>query len=123
MDAELIKCACNGSFLDKLLQPALLSMLAAGPSYGFQLLSDLEHNGMISGDSLDPAGLYRTLKRMETAGLVSSFWDMETSAKPRRMYSITEQGLSCLGSWHRTLLEYRNSLDTILRAIECGKQT
>ena len=122
MDAELNKCACNGSFLDKLLQPALLSMLAAGPSYGFQLLSDLEHNGMVSGDSLDPAGLYRTLKRMETAGLVSSYWDTETSAKPRRIYSITGQGLSCLESWHRTLLEYRSSLDTILQAIERSKR-
>ena len=118
MDNELIKCACNGSFLDKLLQPALLTLLAAGPSYGFQLLSDLEHSRMVSGDSLDPAGLYRTLKRMETAGLVSSFWDTETNAKPRRIYSVTDQGLSCLESWHRTLLEYRNSLDTILRGIE-----
>ena len=118
MENELTKCACNGSFLDKLLQPALLTLLTAGPSYGFQLLSDLEHNGMVSGDSLDPAGLYRTLKRMETAGLVSSFWDTQTNAKPRRIYSITDQGLSCLGSWHRTLLEYRNSLDTILCRIE-----
>ena len=118
MDNEQIKCACKGSFLDKLLQPALLILLAAGPGYGLQLLSELEHNGMVSGDSLDPAGLYRTLKRMETAGLVSSFWDTETSAKPRRIYSITDQGFSCLGSWRRTLLEYRNSLDTILCEIE-----
>ena len=119
MDNELTKCACNGSFLDKLLQPALLTMLAKGPSYGFQLLLNLGKNGMVSGDTLDPAGLYRTLKRMESGGLVCSFWDTESCAKPRRIYSVTDQGLDCLKNWYKTLLEYRSSLDTILRGIEC----
>lgn len=118
MDNDVAKCACKGSFLDKLLQPALLTMLSKGASYGFQLLSDLEKNGMVSGDSLDPAGLYRTLKRMESVGLVSSFWDTESCAKPRRIYSVTEQGLDCLKNWYKTLLEYRSSLDTILSGIE-----
>lgn len=117
-DNEFTKCACNGSFLDKLLQPALLTLLSAEPSYGFRMLSDLEHNGMVPGDSLDPAGLYRTLKRMEGAGLVRAFWETENCAKPRRIYSITDQGLICLENWHRTLLEYRNNLDTILCGIE-----
>ena len=118
MDNELKKCACNGSFLDKLTQPALLVVLSRGSSYGFQLISDLEHSGMVSGDSLDPAGLYRTLKRMESAGLVRSFWDTETSAKPRRIYSITDQGRACLNHWRDTLLEYRANIDTILAGLE-----
>lgn len=118
MDNELKKCACNGSFLDKLTQPALLAILARGSNYGFQLISDLEHSGMVSGDSLDPAGLYRTLKRMEAAGLVCSFWDTETSSKPRRIYSITDQGHACLDNWRDTLLEYRANIDTILAGLE-----
>ena len=114
---EKEKCACMGSFLDKFLQPALLIILAKGKSHGFQMISDLESSGMVSGDSMDPAGLYRTLKRMEAAELVTSYWDTETTSKPRRIYEITEQGRSCLGTWEKTLLEYRSNIDAITRGI------
>ena len=67
MDACLEKCACRGSYLDKFLQPAILVVLQRGSSHGFQMISDLEKSGMVSGNGLDPAGLYRTLKRMETS--------------------------------------------------------
>lgn len=112
------KCACNGSFLDKFVQPALLVLLTRGDNHGFQMIADLEQSGMVSGDSLDPAGLYRTLKRMENSGLVSSHWDTDSTAKPRRVYSITEEGRHCLETWHTTLKEYRNNLDAILREID-----
>lgn len=111
------KCACNGSFLDKFIQPALLVILTRGDNHGFQMITDLEQSGMVSGDSLDPAGLYRTLKRMETNGLVSSYWDTDSAAKPRRIYSITEEGRHCLSTWQTTLNEYRSNLDAILREI------
>lgn len=119
---EKEKCACNGSFLDKFLQPALLVILTRGKSHGFQMISDLEESGMVSGDSMDPAGLYRTLKRMEAAGLVTSYWDTETTAKPRRIYEITEQGRECLLTWENTLLEYRGNIDRIIGAIASGRE-
>ena len=82
MDLAAEKCACRGSFLDKFLQPAILVVLSKGSSHGFQMIADLEKSGMVSGDSLDPAGLYRTLKRMEAAGLVRSYWDTEATRSP-----------------------------------------
>ena len=117
MDACLEKCACRGSYLDKFLQPAILVVLQRGSSHGFQMISDLEKSGMVSGNGLDPAGLYRTLKRMETAGLVTSYWDTESASKPRRVYSITDEGRHCLAAWEKTLLEYRSNIDAILRGI------
>ena len=112
-------CACNGSFLDKFLQPALLVILTRGENHGFQLISDLENSGMVSGGSLDPAGLYRTLKRMEANGLVASHWDTCVTNKPRRVYSITEAGTHCLQAWNKTLQEYQKNLNTILQQIDC----
>lgn len=112
------KCACNGSFLDKFLQPALLVILTRGENHGFQMITELEKSGMVSGDSLDPAGLYRTLKRMETSGLVSSRWDTDSTAKPRRIYSITDSGRHCLETWYHTLKEYRSNLNSIISEIE-----
>ena len=117
MGAELEKCACKGSFLDKFLQPAVLVVLSKGSSHGFQMIADLEKSGMVSGDSLDPAGLYRTLKRMEAGGLVHSFWDTESGSKPKRVYSITEEGRGCLSTWDETLREYRDNIDAILKGI------
>jgi len=111
-------CACNGSFLDKFIQPALLVILTRGENHGFQLISDLEKSGMVSGGSLDPAGLYRTLKRMEANGLVASHWDTNITSKPRRVYSITDAGIHCLYSWNKTLHDYQNNLSTILQQID-----
>lgn len=121
MEPTDVKCACKGSFLDKFLQPALLVVLTHGSSHGFQMIADLEQSGMVSGDSLDPAGLYRTLKRMEAGGLVTSRWDTETGSKPRRIYSITEEGAACLATWEETLVEYRSNLDAILAGIRRAK--
>ena len=111
------KCACQGAFLDKFIQPAILVVLSRGSSHGFQMIADLERSGMVSGDSLDPAGLYRTLKKMEGSGLVTSVWDTESASKPRRVYSITPAGRSCLDQWRETLEEYRANLDAILGEI------
>ena len=111
------KCACQGAFLDKFIQPAILVVLSRGSSHGFQMIADLEHSGMVSGDSLDPAGLYRTLKKMEGGGLVTSYWDTESASKPRRIYSITPAGGACLAKWRETLEEYRSNLDAILDGI------
>ena len=112
------KCACKGSYLDKFIQPAVLLCLKEGPSHGFQLINDLENSGMVSGGSVDPTGLYRTLKKMEGSGHVSSYWDTENYPKPRRIYSITKQGLHCLGFWKETLKEYNRNIETILARME-----
>ncbi len=122
MEQAEVKCACKGSFLDKFIQPTLLVALSKGSSHGFQMIADLEKSGMVSGDSLDPAGLYRTLKRMEAGGLVSSQWDTESGSKPRRIYSITAEGRGCLSTWKTTLLEYRSNIDAILSRIDEGKK-
>ena len=112
---EKASFSCKGMFLDKLLQPAILVTLAKGPCHGFRLLQLLKEDGLIDGD-LDPAGLYRTLKRMEKEGYLSSAPDT-TSAKPRRLFALTELGHYSLKSWEHSLLRYRQHIQQILDAI------
>ena len=112
------KCACKGSYLDKFIQPALLVLLKDGDSHGFKLINDLEESGMVSGDSIDSAGLYRSLKKMENIGLVVSNWDTENFIKPRRIYKITDQGRACLAVWKDTLKAYKKNLEKILERID-----
>lgn len=118
IEIENEKCACRGSYLDKFLQPVLLITLKKGPAHGFQLMDDIKKSGMITGDSLDPTGMYRTLKRMEAAGLVSSTWDTESTSKPRRIYTLAEDGDKCLKTWQKTMEDYRNSISIILDNLE-----
>ncbi|MBR6677814.1 MAG: nucleoside hydrolase [Oscillospiraceae bacterium] len=107
--------SCKGMFLDKLLQPAILVTLAKAPCHGFRLLQLLKADGLIDGE-LDPAGLYRTLKRMEAEGYLSSTPD-KTSAKPRRIFALTELGRYSLKSWELSLLRYQDHIQQILNAM------
>lgn len=107
--------SCKGTFLDKLLQPAILLTLAKGPCHGFKLLQILKDDGLIDGD-LDPAGFYRTLKRMETEGYLSSHPD-ETSARRRRIFALTELGRYSMKSWEHSLQQYLAHVQRLLQAM------
>ncbi|MGN1098891.1 MAG: PadR family transcriptional regulator [Christensenellales bacterium] len=111
------KCACKGSFLDKLLQPTILMLLSQQRLHGFSILKKMEESKIMDYSGVDPTGLYRTLKKMETTGLLTSEWDMKDSSQPRRIYEITADGRDCLEHWKTTLIEYKNSIDNLIDAI------
>jgi DNA-binding PadR family transcriptional regulator len=71
----------------------ILFALSAGPRHGYGLLKDVAR--LTHGEvRIDPANLYRSLKRMIRDGLVT-----ETGPRPdgdderRRYYGITDRGL------------------------------
>jgi len=85
--------------------------------HGFSLLKKLTKSNVADYSDIDPTGLYRTLKKMEAAGLLSSAWDTEASAQPRRMYRITKEGKHCLAFWGETLKDYAASIGKLSRAV------
>lgn len=111
------KCACKGSFLDKLLQPTILMLLHQKRLHGFSILKKIEESGIMDYSNIDPTGLYRTLKKMESAGLLVSKWDVRDNAQPRRFYEITADGKDCLRHWKTTLTDYKGSIDKLVHAI------
>lgn len=115
MDAAENSFPCKGSFLDKLTQPAILVELSKAPCHGFLLLQRLKEAGLVE-ETLDPAGMYRTLKRMEKAGYLTSYPD-EHSAKPRRIFEVTDLGRYCLQNWETTLVRYDLRIGNLLSAI------
>ena len=98
------KCPCKGDYLDKLVQPAILSVLCEGPAYGLELLRELERRHL--ADGADVTGFYRSLKKLEADGRLSSVWQTENGERPRRIYTLTESGRRCLKNWRRTLHAY-----------------
>lgn len=108
--------SCNGVYLDRLLQPAILIELSKAPAHGFLLMQKMKEDGLID-DSLDPTGFYRRLKKMEQDHCLTSVEDY-SGGKPRRVYSITDFGKRTLLAWKKTLIHYDQHIRLILRQIQ-----
>ena len=79
------------------IEPFVLSMLAR-ETYGYAILGRLEEMH-ISNGPLDVGLVYRTLRDLERAGLVSSSWAEESAGPRRRAYQLTDAGYAALDDW------------------------
>ena len=59
--------------------------------YGYNLLKLLSNEGL----EIDQGTLYPLLRRLESQGLLKSFWKLE-EARQRKYYAISEAGLEML---------------------------
>ena len=86
------------------LKPIILSLLAHGDAYGYQILQRIEH--LSDGKLQWTAGtMYPVLHRLETKGLIEAFWRPPESGPRRKYYRLTDKG-------HRALeVEKRQWLD------------
>ena len=107
------ECACSGKTLARLLQPAVMALLAQEPLHGYRLVQRLQQMAMFRGNPPDPTGLYRLLKSMEDRGLVTSTWDLAERGPAKRQYKLTRSGRTCLRKWAKTLAAYAAALDEI----------
>lgn len=114
--SDLIGCPCAGGTLDKLIQPAILVVLAEGPLHGYRLAERIGAMPGFAGDKPDVSGVYRFLKAMERKGLVLSSWDLSETGPARKTYQTTPKGHRCLRRWIKTLQEYREGIAALLRA-------
>jgi DNA-binding PadR family transcriptional regulator len=83
------------------LQPRdylILFALAEGPRHGHALLKAIEAQS--GGVMIDPANLYRSLRRMDRDGMVNQAADPEPEAlgPPRRCYALTRLGRAVLAA-------------------------
>ncbi|MBQ0004683.1 MAG: nucleoside hydrolase [Clostridiales bacterium] len=108
--------SCNGVYLDKLIQPAILIELSKEPAHGFLLLQRLKTAGTVD-QNLDPAGFYRMLKKLEKADFLISK-KTGSSPKAKQIFSITDLGRIALNNWYDTLTHYDNHIHHILNEIE-----
>lgn len=112
-------CPCKGKNLDKMLQPAILTILCEGSAHGFILAEKIGDSPMFGGTMPDKTGVYRYLKKMEESQLLSSKWEMgEEKDKLCRIYEITEKGKDCLCNWSKALKEYEKSIELLIKDID-----
>jgi DNA-binding PadR family transcriptional regulator len=112
---DLSSCPCAGGTLDRLIQPAILVVLAEGPLHGYRLAERISRIPSFQGHTPDVSGVYRFLRSMERKGLVVSRWDLSQSGPAKRSYRITPAGGRCLRRWIKTLDDYRRGIAGLLR--------
>ena len=112
---DLSTCPCAGSTLDKLIQPAILAILAEGPLHGYRLAQRIGKLPMFGGRKPDVSGIYRFLKAMERKGIVVSSWDLSKAGPARKAYQLTATGRKCLARWITTLDEFRRAIGVLLK--------
>lgn len=89
----------------------ILRFLSEKDNYGYEINKQIEKK---SGGAviLNEATLYTAFRRMEKAGLITSYWGSENSGARRRYYSITEKGRE---TYKKNLSEWEESKDLLER--------
>ena len=80
----------------------ILAVLAEGPLHGYGLIKAVEARSS-SGVLLDPANLYRVLRRMRVLGWIE---DVDDAEERRRTHEITATGREVLRAEVRRLEEH-----------------
>jgi PadR family transcriptional regulator PadR len=83
---------------ERYMQPSILMALKLRPSYGYELIQEIQRFGFVEG-AAPPGMIYRHLREMEENGLVRSQWETEGSGPAKRMYQLSEEGQAVLGFW------------------------
>ncbi len=114
-DEDLKECAELGKSLNRLSQPTILTLLAANdkPMHGYIIVQQAAHSPMFGGKKPDATGIYRALKRMEEAELVTSEWETPEEGSAKRLLTLTDKGRHCLRRWIDALACYELTLEEL----------
>lgn len=100
--------------------PCILALLASGPRYGLEIVTELDAAGQLLSSK---GTVYPLLNRLSDAGWVSSYWDTETGEKARRYYTLTAAGRVELERFRSEWGAFSANVDHLLdRAVDRGTQ-
>lgn len=111
---EFRECRCTGKTLDRLVQPAILTILAEEDAHGYVIVQKLAESPMFNGQKPDSTGVYRSLRQMEELGYVESTWNSSKAGPAKRLFHLTEAGRMGMARWIDTLICYRSAVDGLV---------
>ena len=83
----------------------ILTQLMRGDNYGYEINKNVQQrtNGQYG---FKEATLYTAFKRLESSGLITSYWGEDGPGARRRYYSITDEGRR---KWEENCREWQNT--------------
>ncbi len=94
---------------------AILALLNGKRDYGYEVVKRLAGRGAFL--QLDEGTVYPLLRRLEKRGLLESEWNYDDPAKPRKYYSVTDEGRYALTrmvkSWNMLSEEMRGIISGV----------
>jgi poly-beta-hydroxybutyrate-responsive repressor len=106
---------------DRYIQPSILMGLYSRPSYGYELIQNIQRFGFVEGQA-PPGMIYRHLRQLEEDGLVASEWNTEGAGPAKRMYRITPDGEEMMTLWIDYMKRQAANLNRFVAQYEGLKQ-
>ncbi len=71
--------------------PIILSVLKKGDNYGYEIVLKVKE---LTNDQIKwkEASIYPVLKKLESRGLIKSYWKVLENERPRKYYTILAEG-------------------------------
>jgi DNA-binding PadR family transcriptional regulator len=93
--AMYIACVIEKELVAASTEPLILTLLAKGESYGYELIQEIKR---LSGEQIKwtDGMLYPVLHRMEGKGWIKARWVEVESGRRRKYYSIKKDGHQAL---------------------------
>ena len=85
-------------------EAALMGLLAEGPKHPYQIEKDVEYRDMRSWTDLSMSSIYKQLRKLEEAELVTAETEITEENRARKVYSVTPEGREALEIKLRALL-------------------
>jgi len=85
-------------------EAAVLGLLCESPLYGYTIEKIIEQRGMRHWTEIGFSSIYYVLKRLESKMLITSSCEQQEDKPSRKVYTITDAGLSMMKRTVRSLL-------------------
>ena len=94
-----VPCTCEMGNVYRFCEPIVLLILSRlGTAHGYQIAREAGPLS-VTHAGLDSAAIYRSLRRLELAGCLTSSWDTDSGGPARRVYALTPLGRQHLAEW------------------------
>jgi PadR family transcriptional regulator PadR len=89
------------------LEMCILAIIERGPSYGYEIVTELARAPQLAAGE---GTVYPLLRRLKKDGLVETFWQESATGPPRQYYRITAKGTVGLNAMRS---EWRNLISAM----------
>jgi PadR family transcriptional regulator PadR len=91
------------------LELCVLSVLSKKDCYGYELVSEISKNILISDGTI-----YPLLRRLTTEGYFTTYLQESQEGPPRKYYRLTELGYETKNKLEKEWLDFQNSVNNII---------